>query len=587
MLTLTWDRQSTELRSGNDDFAEGEGIQFACSNLKPEPYVQRFDDCTVIVIGSPIIEEGIDVPGAARMVAAAGNISDLNGQFLIFRIDHAQDRLAVISDRYASYPCYYADLGHEFVCSFRYVDLARILKQRGRFEVNPLAAYEFIHLQRLLSDKTLDTCSRYLMPATIMEVSKDGKNERTYWRPGFEKRSDSSRNAGLELAERLRVSMSRRTRDCERYGLFLSGGHDSRTILMAMSAPVTCYTVAFSDNYEVDCARQVAHALGAGFRYLPLKDSHLVDTADTAAELCGGMYAIDNALFLGLEEEIRQDVDVVFHGHGLDYLFQGMYLPSEYVKWFGRPTLFRKLRPMSSDVCQQFIDTIPYRLKYVDLPSFVRPEFRAQTRDYLVHSANEVVSSGNDVCQTPEDQWEYFVIHALSRHYSWPNIGSKMVGAEQRTPCFDSDVFDLYLSLRPDQRITAGALRHAQVQLNKKAAMIPTANLGMPAAASPAFKTAWLIGRKLLRHTTGISSLRAPIAQDRTWPDRDQHMCGQPGYQALVRAALSSDRLQSALPLFDWPKIQQSAEGWMREPGGGAGFLVTLLSLERFLAKLD
>ena len=75
--------------------------------------------------------------------------------------------------------------------------------------------------------------------------------------------------------------------------------------------------------------------------------------------------------------------------------------------------------------------------------------------------------------------------------------------AEQRTPCFDNDMFDFYLSLPPQQRVEAEMMRYALNTMNPALGRIHTGNWGMPAGASPAEKTAWLIGRKLLRHLTG------------------------------------------------------------------------------------
>jgi hypothetical protein len=123
-------------------------------------------------------------------------------------------------------------------------------------------------------------------------------------------------------------------------------------------------------------------------------------------------------------------------------------------------------------------------------------------------------------------------------------------------------------------------LRRAQIELNRKMAMVPTGNWGIPAAYSPASKTAWLVARKALRHLTGISTLRGPQAQDRTWPDRDVHLTGEPGWRGRVVEALQDEELEAALPFLDWPALREKAQGWMTKPSGGASLLVELLSLQ-------
>jgi hypothetical protein len=154
---------------------------------------------------------------------------------------------------------------------------------------------------------------------------------------------------------------------------------------------------------------------------------------------------------------------------------------------------------------------------------------------------------------------------------------------EQRTPSFDIDIFDFYLSLPAEQRVTAGALRRAQLSLNRPLAVVPTGNWGMPAAYSPAAKTGWLIARKLLRHLTGNQKLSAPSAKDRTWGDRDSHLCNEPNWRGRVAEALQDPNLEEALPFLDWPQVREQAVGWMSQPSGGASFLVELLSLQLFL----
>jgi asparagine synthetase B (glutamine-hydrolysing) len=433
-------------------------------------------------------------------------------------------------------------------------------------------------------DKTHDSRSRFLSAATILTIDANGARQQRYWRPDFTKnRHRNSRQSGHELAQRLRHSLVRRTSDNKRYGLFLSGGHDSRTVLAAMRSAPACFTVGYSDNYEVNRARDLARLANAPFHFLKLAPDHLHQVADAAAQLCGGLYSIDHALFLGHDKAVSQHSDVVFHGHGIDYMYQGMYLPARNRTIAGRPTFFRHLTKYPGDLAAAFNNEIPFRLKYVDLMSLVRPEWRTRLADHLRSSAQAVIEDSADVAATDADRWEYFLIHALGRHFSWPNIGSKMIGVEQRTPSFDNDLFDFYLSLPPQQRVTAAALRRAQIELNRSMAMVPTGNWGIPAAYSPFSKTAWLAGRKALRHLTGISSLRGPQAQDRTWPDRDQHLCSEPHWRDRVAAALEDEELESVLSFLDWPALREKARQWMAKPSGGASLLVELLSLQLFL----
>lgn len=584
-LTLLWRNRGGLSLADGQEFVEG---ALAAKNFHPRPVSVQSGRRTAIVVGSAILGDVIDPEGAGKLLLSAPNVADaartINGQFLIFLNDPDAGTLSVISDRQTGVPFYYASVESGVVGAFLYSDLVRYLRRSEQLSLVPEHLFEFLWLQRLLMDKTHDSRSRFLPAATILTIDAKGTRQQRYWRPDFTKNQvRNSRASGHELAERLRHSMLRRTSDNKRYGLFLSGGHDSRTILAAMSSAPECFTVGYSDNYEVGCARELARLSNAPFHFLKLPPDHLHRVADAAAKLCGGLYSIDHALFLGHDQEVSQRADVVFHGHGIDYMYQGMYLPARNIAIAGRPTFFRQLTKYPGDLASAFNNEIPFRLKYVDLMSLIRPEWRTRLAGHLSASAEAVIADCADVAQSDADRWEYFLIHALGRHFSWPNIGSKMIGVEQRTPSFDNDLFDFYLSLPPEQRVTAAALRRAQIELNRKMAMVPTGNWGIPAAYSPSSKTAWLVARKALRHLTGISTLRGPQAQDRTWPDRDVHLTGEPGWRGRVTAALQDEELESALAFLDWPSLREKAVQWLDKPSGGASLLVELLSVQLFL----
>ena len=591
-LTIMWDKRGTEGIAIRDAvFPGGSGLTIGCKGFRPRPVIRKTATVEVAVIGSPIFNDRIDPEGVADLLLledATTIARQLNGVFLLVRLNKEPASLTLANDRFTGIPIYWADLGERFVASHSYFELFRMLRQTPGFALRSKPMFEFIWYQRLLLDKTYDNLSRFLMPASHLTITRGEPLIDRYWRPDFTKdHSRSVQTAGTALIERLQTSVRRLTSDARplRYGHFLSGGHDSRTVLAAFKQPPVCFTVAFSDNYEVHCARQVAKAVGAKHRFLELADDHFVRYQDAMTRLCGGMYATDNALFLGLQDHIQREADVVFHGHGLDYMFQGMYVPARLVELFGRPTFFRRLEPLDGDVAAYFMDNVPFRIANPDLTEYLLPDQRAAMRDWLRDSTRAAMEDGADVCKTNYDRYEYLINHALARHYSYPNIATKATCAEQRTVSFDNDLFDLYCSLPAEQRVTAAVMRFAMKGLHRGLARIPSGNWGIAAGASPFYKTASLVGRKALRHLTGNETLHTPHAEDRTWPDRDQYLASHPGYQALVREALGSDLLADALPFFDWTKLRAAGNRWMERPSGGAKFLVSLMTLHRFLSQ--
>ena len=581
---LIWEKWSEDVRINQTDV--GPGLNIKWHKIDNYLDVRSYDEYLIITVGHPIFGDKIDIDNSIKFVMEGCSPSGINGQFLFVIFDKQRATLRIINDRFTSYPVYFADLGNTFILSMSYRELALKLNEKGLLQFNPAYCYEYILLQRLVGTKTLDCLSEYMPPATQLEVTGTGVKKHRYWTPDFTKQKRSYPQAGVELAELFRASLRRVTSDNQRFGLMLSAGHDSRTIAMATKKPLQCFTVAYSENLEVRLAREIANQLGHQHHFVQLNKDHLVRTAQAAARLCGGMYTIDNALFFGIEKQITPNIDVLLHGHGIDYMFQGMYIPAKTLKLFGRPTFFKSKKPLTGDLADYFLANIGYRLKYVDPKDYLLPERVNSAYEEVKLSVENAFESAPANCVLPEDKWEFMIINGLSRHYSWPNIGSKSTLAEVRTPSFDNHILDFYLSLPAELRITGGALRYAQLELNRGAALISTANFGFPAAESPFMKTTRLIFRKIMRDFTGDKSLAAPSLSDRTWPDRDIHLCAQSGYQALVRDAVNSPELENYLPQFNWEKIRNHSENWMRQPQGAAGLLISLVSLNLFFKSL-
>ncbi len=549
-------------------------------------------DRLAFVVGNPIWNDRIDREAVLDRMLEVGELRrvapTLNGQFLLLLA--AADRLQIANDRFTSVPLYWARTVDGLKASLLYDDLIPEIRTDPAFAWQEEPMIEFIWFQRVLADKTYDTLSRFLTAASVLDATPSSQSVEPYWQPNYEKRAFSSeRQAAAEFGALLTGSLRRLTSDREpkRYGHFLSGGHDSRTVLAAFDAKPHCFTCAFSDNYEVSCARRAAESVGAPFTYIELSPHIFVDQMEPMSRLCGGMYATDHTLFLGFAQCVQEHADVVFHGHGFDYMYQGMYLPARTIHWFGSPTFFRRLQPFEGDLVARYKDGISFGMHDPVARGLIAADAQDRIDAYVAHSVAEVIRSGEGFCRTDADRWEHLINHSLARHYSHPNIMSKATLAEQRIPSFDNDLFDFYLALPNEFRISAQMLRAV---INERAPVlgrIPTGNLGLPAGASPAAKTAMLIGRKLLRHLTGQRKYMAPGFKDRTWPDRDSYIRKDPRYRKTVLDAVRSDLLADRLPSFDWTGVRRQTDDWLSGPllPAPAKFLASLHTLHRFLAR--
>lgn len=538
-----------------------------------------------VVIGSPVFGGCVDRAAAAQALAAAENpsafIFGLKGEYLALLFDPASAALTVFADRYGSYPAYYAQNKDGVYVSYHYLDLARHIKHWPGFSLRPEKAYEFFTLQRLMGAETHDTLSHILPPAGMLTV-----------RPGHEaavaryRQVDYTRREGGTLSDRVteftaRFSAAMKTLSAPRTGIYLSGGHDSRFVAMTAAPGANCYTLGFSDNYEVGCARRIAAVCGHVHHYTPLSDDYFEKTLDEAAYLSGGMYATDHALFLG--EAAADAPPVYLHGHGLDFMFQGMYLHAVPVRLMGRETYIRRMTPFPSDMTRHFIDTVSFRMKF-DAASFYT-DHAGSYADALYGTVREVYEAGARLTDDLSARWEYLIFHHPARHYTFTNVLSKRTRGEVRTPSLDHDVYDFYLSLPDRFRIHTDVLRGAMRRVNPVAAMIPAGNHALPAALGPYAKTAWRAGRKALRHLTGSPRFAVPGAADRTWPDRNDYFRAHPAYLAAAREALNNPGFKDFLSFIDWRVLSARGDEILSAPYGG-GFWVSLLTYYRFYKHL-
>ena len=68
------------------------------------------------------------------------------------------------------------------------------------------------------------------------------------------------------------------------------------------------------------------------FIFCQLSNDHLIYHFDEAVKICGGFHSFLDAFFIGINNNLINKNQIAIHGHGLDYFFQGSYLPTEWVK---------------------------------------------------------------------------------------------------------------------------------------------------------------------------------------------------------------------------------------------------------------
>lgn len=589
------------LTGKGEDLKDNETIKFSAeseklrlsisySNVYPSPIMREKGNKCIILIGSPILDGRIDHEKAINLVSddidLAEKLSkDVNGEFLFMIFNRSTGSLKLINDRFTSFPLYYFHnrSSGEFYAS-PYFTCIWNLRNDLSLKINQETLSEFMFFERILGTKTYLQNVLYLPDASILDIAERKQSLTRYWQRNYQKTNSSLNENAYRLAELVEGSVKHKTSDGKRYGHFLSGGMDSRSVLAAFANNLpTCFTATISENRELRTAREIARTKGAKHVFLKLHPEHYSQIFEPAVKVIGGMYNYDHGLFLGYSETVRQNADVCFHGHGFDYMFQGMYIPGKPIIIRGRTLYYQTIMELPDDLVTYFRTNVSYRIKDADVWSFIRPDKRAEMLSSQIESISDVLSEGRNLTDSSNDLWEYLTFHHLSRHYSYPNHATIATLAEQRTISFDNDIFDLYLSLPIEHRFSGRIEKKCLKILDPRLAKIWSANTNLPVTASPLRQTAYQL-TNFLKHRI-FPEKEKPEWTERTWPSREHALRSQPILKNAVLDLCKSDTLEE-IDFLDIKKIRNEFPRWLEGeniPGISGDLVQTVLSLGTFL----
>ena len=149
------------------------------------------------------------------------------------------------------------------------------------------------------------------------------------------------------------------------------------------------------------------------------------------------MYVFDHGLFHGVQNDVKQYVDVTFNGHGFDYMFQGMYIPKDNYKIFGNMSYLSKLRNIKQEFVTDYFENISYKYKHINPLRYINQRSKKDIIDGINKEINNVFEEGKNYgCKTLYDSWDYMISHNISSHYPYTNVMSMHNNSHTRTVSF-------------------------------------------------------------------------------------------------------------------------------------------------------
>ena len=247
-------------------------------------------------------------------------------------------------------------------------------------ELHPDAVAEWFAFGKFLGNKTYFKRISLLPPASLIEISDSVFSINSYWELTYQPDYSKSEEEVIEsLITNLRKSVSDRIDERHRYGITLSGGLDSRTVLAAVPESrknmISTYTFGNRNCDEVTIAREVSsRAQVKKHSFFPLDSHDILDHISKDVWLNEGRNYIGLSFVHATLDTIKKESDVIFDGFAMDLTLGGSYLSREILSCKHREHLHDILshnRVFSDEEMSRLLaESFYYKIKEIPQNSF-------------------------------------------------------------------------------------------------------------------------------------------------------------------------------------------------------------------------
>jgi len=391
-----------------------------------------------------------------------GFVNSLNGSFVLTIYDLKQMKVTIVNDRYGLRPLYYAMSGGKLLFAS---EVKAILEDNAfKRALNDEAIADFLACGPIVGNKTFFRGIETLPPASVLTY--DGRNVsiEQYWDFNYEPDySIPDNEIADQLVQTFKKAVDIRVRDNLRYGVGLSGGLDSRSIVGAMDKSkrqdVTAFTFGIKGCDEAKIAEIVAKKAGTKHIFMEIDpDEVTTPYSEDVVRISDGMDYIGIGHQLFAYRKVRPYVDALFDGLEGDILLAGAYPMPRACEGKDDNELARMIHASArvfSDHMLALLFTDDYYVKIKDV--------RLQSiKDYLGKKSGH-----------PANKFDYVRLQTVVRR--WNLLGNIIMRSvmEDITPFFDNNFIDLILKIPPELRANHHIYRKFLIKLAPELAAIP------------------------------------------------------------------------------------------------------------------
>lgn len=414
---------------------DGFSILHVHTNILPEQeFVFRDDICACI--HGEIYHEDLNNQNQAEYIVNLykeyGKMfpKHLNGSFAIFLFDGKKGSTYLITDRVASKPIFYYSDDGRFLFAPELKCILRV--PNTKFSVNKRAIADVLSSYYVPSSETLVEEIMLLEPASILEINRGQLSLEKYWRYTID---EGAEDLGFDyykekLSQLLQKAVDIRVKSNHRYGLSLSGGHDSR-ILLGYCKPHIDKIIVFSyGNYErpytdAGTAKRLAKIVNMAHFFYPYYAKDHFDNQLAFIDTLDGMGCCQGlADTIPTWKKVREDhgIQILLCG---DNLFGDIYEHHDFQ--INEEWMFESLSIHLLERAKQF-----------------RSLLKPGCFEWLVDLSRENMNELSRKCKLKDirARREYFHLEATTFRYYSPWRYAISCEMEVRTPWYDSEILD-------------------------------------------------------------------------------------------------------------------------------------------------
>jgi asparagine synthetase B (glutamine-hydrolysing) len=413
-------------------------------NREAQPYLAHAGRVQVFLHGE-IYRDATVPPNPLEWIAELYEVhgqdfaSYLKGSFIVLIVDQERRWVLLANDRIASRPLFYFQDETAFYFAPEMKSLLTIPSLRRTLHLPAVA--DFLTNGHFTADHTLLEGVCWLDNATVLCIADGQVTQQRYWQFMIQ---ENAPNLGPDtyrenLGHILRQAVRRCLSTDARYGVLLSGGHDSKSILgssLEVLPAQAVNTISWGREENIphsDCviARRLAETLGTNHQFYPLVAEEILADFRTFVWMGEGLTDFPEAYAVFDRIRSQQAVDIVLRG---DQCFGDSHWTTVHDEF----SMFRSLdlRVLRYMPDYRSILNPAYYQQFCELDAVTRQRLseRCAARDIFARK-------------------HFYYLNVRNKYYLNPLNCVKNFAMESFRPLLDYDLLDFVTTLPPKYRL--------------------------------------------------------------------------------------------------------------------------------------